>query len=145
MAIGISTAMRLGLLQRFELARVLDAVALGQFDLGGHALLQFGDGAAQVALAHAELDRDVALVALVVDVGGTGVERDVGDVAQRHEGVGAARAGVADAQVAHTLQVVPVGRKVAHRQAVLAFTLQHRGGHGTAHGRLDGAVHVARC
>src|SRR5256885_4923130 len=48
----------------------------GQVDLLPQAVLHFGDGAAQVAVACAELDGDVALVAFAVDVGGAGVQGD---------------------------------------------------------------------
>ena len=77
----------LRLLQPLELAGPLDAVAGRQLDVLGDALLRFRDGAGEVAAAHAELDRHEALVALAKDVGGAGVERDRGELAQRNIGV----------------------------------------------------------
>ena len=67
------------------------AVAARHLDLLGDPLLGLQDGAAEVAAAHAELDRDVALLLLAVDVGGAGHELHVGDLGQRHLGDAAAR------------------------------------------------------
>ena len=66
----------LGALQVLEFAGPDEAIAGRQFDVLGDPLLRFRDGAAKVAAAHAELDREKALVAFVVDVGGAGIERD---------------------------------------------------------------------
>ena len=72
---------RLGLLQLLELAGPVDAIAGRQLHVLGDARLRLGDRAAEIAAADAEFDRDEALVALVIDVGGAGIERDVGKLA----------------------------------------------------------------
>ena len=78
----------------------IDAIADRQLDVLGDALLRLGDGAAEIAAAHAEFDRNEALVALVIDVGGAGIERDIGKLAQRNISVGAGRRLIADLDVA---------------------------------------------
>jgi len=47
------------------------------------------NGADEIAAAHAELDRDVALAALAIDERSPGVERDVRELAERNVAVGA--------------------------------------------------------
>ena len=69
-----------------ELADPFDAIAARDLDLLGHPLLGFEDGAAEVAAAHAELHRDVALLLLAVDVVGARHELHRGDLAERHLG-----------------------------------------------------------
>src|SRR5262249_56829717 len=69
-----------------------------QVNVVGHLLLRLLDGAAEVAFAYAELDRQVALLALAVDVGRAGDEPYGRDLAQR-DLRGAVRPVDADAQV----------------------------------------------
>ena len=75
-------------LQRFlqiaELADPFQAVAAGQLHLLGHLPLRLQHRAAQVAAAHAELDRDVALLLLAIDEGGARDQAHVGHVGQRN-------------------------------------------------------------
>ena len=56
-----------GLLQIAEFADPLEAVAARQLHLGFDGALRLEHGAAQVAAAHAELDRHVALLLLAID------------------------------------------------------------------------------
>ncbi len=114
----------LGLLQLFEFAGPFDVVALRQLDRFRDALLRLGHGAAQVTPAHAELDRNKALVSFVVDVGSAGVEGNVCQRAERHIGIAAARGLVSHLDIAHGLDVAAVFRRQAHRQRELAVTLQ---------------------
>ena len=72
---------RFGLLQVLELAGPDDAIANRQLHVLGDALLRFGDRTAKIAAADAEFDRDVALSCLVIDIGGAGIERDIGEFA----------------------------------------------------------------
>jgi hypothetical protein len=58
----------LGLLQRLELSCPRDAVTARQLHVLPNSRLRLGDGAAQVAATHAELDRNETLVAFVIDV-----------------------------------------------------------------------------
>src|SRR5207253_6185339 len=129
--------------QLLELAGPLDAVAVRQPHVFRDPPLRLGDGAAEVAAAHAELDGNVALVALVEDIGGAGVERDVGELAQRNIGVAAAGGDVADLDVAHRFQAVAILGRDAHGDGELAIRLQHGRRRGAAHGRLYHRVDVA--
>jgi hypothetical protein len=67
-----------------EVARPLQAIAGRQPDVLGDALLGLEHGAAEIAAAHRELDRDVALLLLAIDVEGAARQADRGDLAQRH-------------------------------------------------------------
>src|SRR6185437_7320622 len=49
------------------------------------------DGAAEIAAADAELDRNVALAALAIDERSSGIERDIGKLAERNVAVAASR------------------------------------------------------
>jgi hypothetical protein len=61
---------RHGALEIGEVARPVEAIAARQLDLLRHLLLRLEHGAAQVAAAHAEFHRDIALLRLAVDVEG---------------------------------------------------------------------------
>mmetsp|Transcript_5519 Transcript_5519/g.13306 ORF Transcript_5519/g.13306 Transcript_5519/m.13306 type:complete len:1095 (-) Transcript_5519:4456-7740(-) len=133
---------RLGLLQLLELAGVHDPVAVGQGQVLRQRGLDLRDGAAKVAAAHTELDRDVALVALVIDVGRAGVQADGGDFAQRH--IARATAGVvAHPQVADALDAGTGGAREAHRQAVLPLAFQHRSNNRAAQRGLHNGIDIA--
>src|SRR5208283_3776828 len=92
---------RLGLLQFLELAGPDDAVANGELDVMCDPLLRLGYGAAQIATAYAELYRDEALAAFVIDVRSAGIERNIRKLNQRNIGVGAAWRLIADLDVPH--------------------------------------------
>ena len=106
--------------------------------------MKFGYRAAQIAPAHAELDRNVALVAFVVDVSRAGIQRNFRNVFERNIACDTAAVGVANAQVTHILDIDASRGRIADRQPVLAVTFKHRGRHRTAHGGLNRSVDVAR-
>ena len=132
----------LGLLQPFELAGPIDAIAGRQFHVAADALLRFLDGAGEVAAAYAEFDRHETLVALAENVGGAGIERDDGEVAQRNIGVAVRRLN-ADLDIAHFVDVVAILRRQPHHHAELAVRLQQRGRDGAAQRGLNDGVDVA--
>src|SRR5262249_56108039 len=68
------------ILQIAELAHPFDPRARRQLHLLGDLALRLLDGAAEIAVAYAELDRQVALLAFAVDVGRAGDELDVCDL-----------------------------------------------------------------
>src|SRR5262249_50311936 len=133
----------LGLLQLLELAGPCNAVAVRKLYVPGDPLLRFGDRAAEIATAHAELDRNEALVALVIDVGRSGIEGDIGELPQRNIGVGAGWGLESDLDIAHGFDVVAVFRSEPHGDVELAIGLEQcrRGRAGQR--RLDDVVDVA--
>src|SRR5579872_5997139 len=72
-------------------------------NLAGDLLLRLPDGAAEIALAHRELDRQIALLLFPIDIGGARDEVDRGNLAQRYLRDRAVRAGRADPQVLNGL------------------------------------------
>ena len=85
-------------LQIAELADPFEPRARRQRHLLGDLALRLLDRAAEIAVAHAELDRQIAFLPFAVDIGGAGDQLDGGDLAQRNLG-DAARPLHADAQV----------------------------------------------
>src|SRR5262249_50099179 len=71
------------ILQVAELAHPFDPRARRQLHLLGDLALRLIDGAAEIAVAYAELDRQVALLAFAVDVGRAGDELDGGNLVER--------------------------------------------------------------
>src|SRR5208282_365723 len=109
-----------------------------------NARLGLGDGAAEVAAAYAELDRNVALRGLVIDEGCAGIDADGSELAQRNVGRRAARGLICDRNIGDLLDTVAIFWREADREIELPIALQHRGCHGARHCRLDNGVHVAR-
>ena len=134
----------LGFLQVPELAGPEHPIAAGQPHGFGDALLRFGDRAAEVAVAHAELDGDEALGALVINPGGPGLQANRRQFAQGDVGIGAAAGLIGHLDIANLFDRVPLFRREADGQVELAVALEDQGGHGAAHRRLDDRVHVAR-
>ena len=66
----------LRLLQFLELAGPFQAIAARQLHVGGDPCAGLGHRAAQIAVAHAELDGNEAFVLLVEDIRRAGIERD---------------------------------------------------------------------
>ena len=78
-------------------------------------MLGFEDGAPEVASAHAELDRDVALLILAIDEGRAGDEPYGSGVGERYRH-DAAAAGVwrADRDAANGVEALAIVRREAH-------------------------------
>ena len=64
----------LRVLQTFKFAGPRDAIADRQLDILGNELLRFVDRTGKVAVANAELHRNVALSGFVINVRGPGIE-----------------------------------------------------------------------
>src|SRR6202030_2606100 len=92
-------------LQFAELADPFEAIAGRQLHLLRDLLLRFEDGAAKVAPAHAEFDRNVALLVLAIDERGAGNQFHRGDIGQRdrHHAI-AARVWRADRDAADRIE-----------------------------------------
>jgi len=124
-----------------ELAGPDDAISGRQL----HILRDFGlrvrDRRAEVAAAHAKLDREEALPTLVIDIGGARVQADGCELAQRNIGVAAGAAGHLD--IAYRVDAVAVFGRKTNDEAELAVALEHgRRGRAT-HGGLDDCGDVA--
>ena len=109
-------------------------------------LLRFPDRAAEVALAHRELDRQIALLLLAIDIGGARHQLDRGDLAQRNLRDGAVRPRRADPQVLDRLGALAIFRRQADddRKMPVAAGLVEIAGGIAADRDLDGGVDVAR-
>ena len=102
--------------------------------------LRLGDGARQVASAHAELDRTVAHAVFAVDHRRALRRPDVGDLAERdRRPVGRGDGDLANRLEAHSILRLPSNRQVEELLALV--DLRDR---LTADRRLDDRVHVAR-
>src|SRR6202020_162261 len=97
----------LGLLQRIDLSRPIDAIAGWQLHIAVDALLRFLDRTGKIAASDAELDRHKALVFLAKDVRGAGVERDVGEITERNMRISGRRLN-ADLDILHLVDVVAI-------------------------------------
>src|SRR6185437_12352280 len=112
----------LGLLQPLELSRPIDTIAGWKFYIATDTLLSFLHRAGKVAATDAEFDRHKTLVALTENVGGAGIERDTGEVAQGN--VGVALGGLnADLDIAHVIDAASVSRRQPHHHTELAVRL----------------------
>src|SRR5262245_28570922 len=127
-------------LQGFELSGPCDAISLRQLNVARDPLLHFRDRVAEIAVAHAELDRHIALAPLVVDVGRASIERNIGELVQRNVGVRAGRGLEANLDRAHDVDPVTVFRREPDRNVELAVRLQQRSRRRTAEGRLHEVV-----
>src|SRR5262249_57362950 len=85
----------------------------------GHLGLRLLDRAAKVALAYAELDRQVTLLRLAVDVGRARHQPHGRDLAERDLGRAAGSLD-ADAQVLDGLRALPVFRRQPHHDGEVA-------------------------
>ena len=118
------------LLQFAELADPFQAVAAGQSDLVGDLLLRLEHRAAEIAAAHAELDRDVALLVLAIDEGRAGDQLDLrprrsAGSARRRCRSGSVRA---DGDAADGVEALAVFRREAHDDREIAVAARpHRG------------------
>src|SRR5262249_58858067 len=106
-------------LQVAELADPFEPRAGRQPYVFGHLGLRLLDRAAEVALAYAELDRQVALLRLAVDVGRARHQPHGRDLAERNLGR-AAGSLHADAQVLDGLRTLPVFRRQPHHDREVA-------------------------
>ena len=103
------------ILQVAELTHPFQAIATGQGHLGVDGVLCLENGAAQIAAAHAELDRHIALLLLAIDEGSARYQAHVGQILERHlnEAVaGARRRGHRNSL--DGLEVASIGRTQAH-------------------------------
>src|SRR5262249_43941003 len=101
------------------------------------------DSAAQVAAAHAELDRDVALGALAIDEGCAGIERDVRDLAERDIAVAWSWRVEGDLDLADRIDAGTVFRVQPDGECKLPITFQYGRGVGAAERRLHHGVNIA--
>src|SRR5581483_1081432 len=90
-----------------------------QADLGGDLGLRLLDGAAEIAVAHAELDWQITLLLLAVDVGWTGQQPHRRDFAQR-DLRDAVDALYADAKVADVVRALTELRRKPHHDRKMA-------------------------
>ena len=111
----------------------------------GDLALRLLDRAAEVAVAHAELDRQIAFLALAIDIGGAGHELDVGDFVERDLG-DAVRALRADAEVLDRFRVLPELRGEPHYdgEVPVAAGLVEVAGGFAADSRSNRGIDVAR-
>ena len=116
----------------------IDLVSLRQL----HVLLDLGDGlfhgAAQVAAAHAVLQRHVALVGFAIDLRSAIHGLDVAELAQGNALAG----GRQQANAFDGFAGIAVPRQVARHQVEAPLALQHLGERVAAHGGLNGVLHV---
>src|SRR5262249_7062340 len=134
---------RLGIFKVLKLAGPNQAIAARQLDVLRDPSLRLGDRAAEIAIAHAELHRNVALALLVIDIRGAGIETDVGKFAEPNIGVGAAGIRNRDFDIADGFETRAIFGRQADRHAELAIALQQSGRGGAAQSRLDDRIHVA--
>ena len=119
-----------------------------QGDLFRDLLLGISDRTAQVTPAYAELDRDIALIAFVINIRCASVECYVRKIAQPDIRVGAVPSATdsrhAHLNVAHFLQIVAKLRRDPHDQTELLVILEDGGGLRAAQRGLYHGVYVAR-
>ena len=102
----------LGFLKVSELAGPNQPVSRRQFHVVGDALLRLLHRAAQVAAPDAELDRDEALHALVINPRCSRIQGDGGQFAQGDIGVRAARSLIGHFYVADLFDAVAIFRRI---------------------------------
>ena len=130
--------------QIVELARPDHPVPGRQRHRVGNAPVRLCHRAAEIAAAHAELDRDVALLAaLAVDERCAGIERDVGEVRSTGCRRWIPMASGRRLDLAHRVDALAEFRVEPNHHAELPVALQHRGGVGAAERGLHHGRHVA--
>src|SRR6516164_3086491 len=114
---------RSSILQILKFARPREAIAARQFDILRDALLCLGDRAAEIAIAHAEFDRNVAFPLLVIDIRGASIETDVGKLIERNVGVGTAATRHCNFDVADGFEARAIlgGKPNSHGELAVAF------------------------
>src|SRR5262249_58210624 len=105
---------RLRELQRFELSGPRDAIPVRQSNVPCDPLLRFGNRTAEVAVTDAEFDRHVALAPFVIDVGCTGIERNIGELAQWNISIGTGGGLEADPDGSHGGELVTLFPRAPH-------------------------------
>ena len=105
--------------------------------------MRLGHGAAQIAPAHAEFDRNEPFAAFVINPGRAGVQSDGRQFLQWNVGIGTAAGLIGHLDVANFFDAVAVFRRITDGQAELPVSFQNRGRHRSAERRLDDRVHVA--
>src|SRR5262249_21412643 len=128
-----------------EVAGPVEVVSARQFDLLRHFFLRLEHGTAEVAAAHAEFHRDVALLGLAVDVEGAGGEVDLGNFGQRYLYYTAVGSRRADGDAPERLHVLAVARRQPHQHGEMpvAARLVEIARRLAADCRLDGGIDVA--
>src|SRR5262249_16344520 len=128
-----------------ELADPFETRSRRQFYLCGDLVLRLLDGAAEVALAHRELDRQIAFLLLAIDVGGARHQIDRGDFADRNLRDAAALPGHTNAQILDRLRTLAIFRRQANdnREMPVAAGLVEVAGGIAADCDLDGSVDIA--
>src|SRR5262249_7032857 len=132
------------ILQIAEFADPLQPRSRRQLYLLGNLLLRLLDRAAEVTVAHAELDGQVALLSFAIDVRRPGDELDVRNLAERdlREAVGPLRN---DPQILDRFDVLPELRRQSHHDGEMAVAarLVEIAGALPADCRLDRGIDVA--
>ena len=129
---------RLGLLQLVKLSGPDNAITRRQMDIFCNPRASASATVPpRIALAHAELDRDVAFVALAVDIRCSGIERDVGKFTERNVGVDPAWRLIADLDLAHRVNTVTISRSKPDRDGKLPLRFQKRRRHRSAQCSLN--------
>ena len=124
---------RLGALFTFVFAFPIDVVAARQLNLRVYLANGFLDRAAQVAAAHAVLDRNVALVSFAVDFGTAVAFFDLAELRERNAFAGWGQ----QANVLDGFLRCAVLREVAQHQVVSRLALQYLGESIASDGGLD--------
>ena len=132
----------LSLLQPFELSGPLDLISSRQAHVFRDPLLRVLDRACEIAPAHAELDRNEALVALTKNIGRAGIERNRSEIAQWNIGIAVGTLN-ANLDVVHRLKAAAVFRCQPHSDIELAVRLKQRGCDCAAQGRLHNGIDIA--
>ncbi len=127
-----------GALLALVFAGPVDFVAGGKLDLRVDLANGFFDGGAEVAIAHAVLDGDVALAGFAIDFLGAVLGLDAGELRERD----AFATGREEADVVDGFLRVAVLREIANDDVVASFVLQDLGDGVAADGGLDGVLHV---
>src|SRR5208337_4170423 len=115
-----------------------------QNDRFGDLFLGFQNRASNVASAHAELYRDIALLLLAINEGWAGSQLDFGDLAERHLNL-AIRPLRANGDIANGVEILPVarGKTHPHREVPVAPLLIEVAGGLTADRGLNDRIDVA--
>src|SRR6476660_436054 len=114
-------------------------------NLARDLILRFPDGTAEIALAHRELDRQIALLLFPIDIGGARDEVDRGNLAQRSLRDRTVRTGRADPQVLNSLRAFAIFRCEAHddREMPVAAGFIEIAGGVAADRHFDGGIDVS--
>ena len=101
----------------------INPISIRQLHILRNPLLRFGNGAPKVAAPHAELDRDIALVALVKNIGCTRIQGYVGKLSQRNIGISAAGL-IADLDISHRIDIAAKFGRQANGKVELTVRFQ---------------------